>query len=152
MRKRCNFLLSSFVIIYLVCFYDVNETNVNYEKLCFSKGGLPLQQGSLKKIFRVGDCLKSGRGFLKKAVGTSKEIYSVYPSPPLVSAGGVLSVRLFKGVAVVSLKKTKLWNINDKKIYKQMFFSVITENLNWNILIKNLVSFNRWNGVKDEKF
>ena len=65
---------------------------------------------------------------------------------------GVLSVRLFKGVAVVSLKKTKLWNINDKKIYKQMFFSVITENLNWNILIKNLVSFNRWNGVKDEKF
>ena len=33
-----------------------------------------------------------------------------------------------------------------------MFFSVITENLNWNILIKNLVSFNRWNGVKDEKF
>ena len=33
-----------------------------------------------------------------------------------------------------------------------MFFSVITENLNWNILIKNLVSFNRWNGVKDENF
>ena len=31
-------------------------------------------------------------------------------------------------------------------------FSLSTENLNWNILIKNLVSFNRWNGVKDEKF
>ena len=33
-----------------------------------------------------------------------------------------------------------------------MFFCVINENLNWDILIKNLVSFNRWTGVKDEKF
>ena len=33
-----------------------------------------------------------------------------------------------------------------------MVFSVITKNLNWNILTKNLVTFKRWDGVKDEKF
>ena len=32
-----------------------------------------------------------------------------------------------------------------------MFFFVITKNLNWEILTKNLVTFKRWNGVKDEK-
>ena len=31
------------------------------------------------------------------------------------------------------------------------FFSVITKNLNWEILTKNLVTFKRWDGVKDEK-
>ena len=33
-----------------------------------------------------------------------------------------------------------------------MFFSVITKNLNWEILTKNLVTFitfKRWDGVKD---
>ena len=30
-----------------------------------------------------------------------------------------------------------------------MFFSVITKN--WDILTKNLVTFKRWYGVKDEK-
>ena len=33
-----------------------------------------------------------------------------------------------------------------------MFFSVITKNLNREILTKNLVTFKRWDGVKDEKF
>ena len=33
-----------------------------------------------------------------------------------------------------------------------MFLSVITKNLNWEILTKNLVTFKRWDGVKDEKF
>ena len=33
-----------------------------------------------------------------------------------------------------------------------MFFSVITENLNWEILTDNLVPFKRWDGVKDGKF
>ena len=28
-----------------------------------------------------------------------------------------------------------------------MFFSVITKNLNWEILIKNLVTFKRWDGI-----
>ena len=33
-----------------------------------------------------------------------------------------------------------------------MFFSVITKNLNWEILTTNLVTFERWNGAKNEKF
>ena len=33
-----------------------------------------------------------------------------------------------------------------------MFFSIITKNLSWEILTKNLVTFKRWDGVKDEKF
>ena len=33
-----------------------------------------------------------------------------------------------------------------------MFFSVINKNLNWEILTKNLVTFKRWEGVKDENF
>ena len=31
-----------------------------------------------------------------------------------------------------------------------MFFSVITKNLNCEILTKNLVTFKRWDGLKDE--
>ena len=33
-----------------------------------------------------------------------------------------------------------------------MFFSVITKNLNWEMLAQNLVTFKIWYGVKDEKF
>ena len=33
-----------------------------------------------------------------------------------------------------------------------MFFFVITKILNWEILTKNLVTFKRWDVVKDEKF
>ena len=33
-----------------------------------------------------------------------------------------------------------------------MFFFVITRNLNCEILTKNLGTFKRWYGVKDEKF
>ena len=33
-----------------------------------------------------------------------------------------------------------------------MFFSVITKNLKWVILTKSLVTFKRWDGVKDRKF
>ena len=32
-----------------------------------------------------------------------------------------------------------------------MFFSVITKNLTWEILTKNLVTFKRWDTGKDEK-
>ena len=39
-----------------------------------------------------------------------------------------------------------------KKVYKQMFFSVIAKNLNWEIFTKNLVTFKRWDVVNDEKF
>ena len=33
-----------------------------------------------------------------------------------------------------------------------MFLPLITKNLNWEILTKNLVTFKRWDGVKHEKF
>ena len=33
-----------------------------------------------------------------------------------------------------------------------MFLPLITKNLNWEILTKKLVTFKRWDGVKDEKF
>ena len=32
-----------------------------------------------------------------------------------------------------------------------MFFSVLSKNLNWEILTKNLVTIKRWDRVKDEK-
>ena len=34
----------------------------------------------------------------------------------------------------------------------KMFCSVITRNLNREMLNENLVTFKRWNGVKDKKF
>ena len=37
------------------------------------------------------------------------------------------------------------------KVYQQKYFSVITKNSNWEILTKNLVTFKRKNGVRDEK-
>ena len=39
-----------------------------------------------------------------------------------------------------------------KDVYMQKLFSVIIKNLNWEILTMNLVTFKRWDGVKDEKF
>ena len=35
---------------------------------------------------------------------------------------------------------------------KMFIFCVLTKNLNWEILTKNLVIVDRWDGVKDEKF
>ena len=49
-------------------------------------------------------------------------------------------------------KGAKCEVFNDKKVYKKMFFSVITKNLDWKILTKNLVTFKRWDEFKDEKF
>ena len=40
---------------------------------------------------------------------------------------------------------------NDKKNDKQMFFSVVTKNWNWEVLTKNLVTSKRYDGVKDEQ-
>ena len=39
-----------------------------------------------------------------------------------------------------------------KKIINNKMFIAITENLNFQILTKNLVTFKRQDGVKDEKF
>ena len=33
-----------------------------------------------------------------------------------------------------------------------MIFPVITKNLNWEILTKNLITYKRWDEVKDENF
>ena len=33
-----------------------------------------------------------------------------------------------------------------------MSFSFIGKNLKWEVLTKNLVTFKRWDGVKDEKY
>ena len=39
------------------------------------------------------------------------------------------------------------------KVYEvKMFFTIVTKNLNWEIFTKNLITFIRWNGIKDEKF
>ena len=51
--------------------------------------------------------------------------------------------------------KLKSEIFNEKKKKKKLetkTFSVKTNNLNWDILTKNLVIFRRWHVVKDEKF
>ena len=42
--------------------------------------------------------------------------------------------------------------IKNKLKNKLKLFSVITKNFNWEILIKNLVTFKSWDRVKDKKF
>ena len=40
-----------------------------------------------------------------------------------------------------------------KNFYKQKcFFSALTKNLNFQFLIKNLVTFKRWDWIKNDKF
>ena len=56
---------------------------------------------------------------------------------------------LFLGSRSFYIKKLNPEIFNEKKFYKQKHF--ITKNLNWEILTKNLVTFKRWDGVKDEK-
>ena len=46
----------------------------------------------------------------------------------------------FRGLQL-SHKKSEIFN--DKNVYKQKYFSVITKNSNWQILPKNLVTFKR---------
>ena len=38
-----------------------------------------------------------------------------------------------------------------KKFIHENVFSVITRNINWEIVTKYLVTFKTWNGVNDEK-
>ena len=61
---------------------------------------------------------------------------------------------LFQGGCSFYIKNNVNFEIfNEKNVCEQkMIFSVITKNLNWEILTKNLVAFKRWDGVKDEKF
>ena len=39
-----------------------------------------------------------------------------------------------------------------RKAFKEKYFPVITKNLYREILTKNLVTFEIWDGIKDEKF
>ena len=49
--------------------------------------------------------------------------------------------------------KLKSEIFNDKEsLQTKMFFSVITKDLNWEILTKNLITFKRWQEVKEENF
>ena len=41
--------------------------------------------------------------------------------------------------------------IDKKSLQTKIFFSVKTKNSNWEILVNNLVTFKKWDGVKDEK-
>ena len=47
--------------------------------------------------------------------------------------------------------KSEIFN-SRKCLYTKMLFSVITKNLDWEIVAKNLVTFKRWDGVKYQKF
>ena len=60
----------------------------------------------------------------------------------------------FREVAVFTKKKklkSKIFNVK-KSLLTNFFFSVITSNLKWEILTLNLVTFKRWDEVKDENF
>ena len=50
------------------------------------------------------------------------------------------------------IKKLESEIFNYKKDYEQKVFSVITKNLNLEILTKNLAIFKRWDEVTDDKF
>ena len=56
--------------------------------------------------------------------------------------------------SIKSKLKSEIFNEKKKKkkLETKTCFSVKTNNLNWDILTKNLVIFRRWHVVKDEKF
>ena len=69
--------------------------------------------------------------------------------------GGLLRKRrmtLFReGCSFYIKNKLKSEILNGKKVNLNFFFSVATKNLNWVILtFKNLVTFERWDRVKDK--
>ena len=58
-----------------------------------------------------------------------------------------------RGFSFYMKNKLKTELFKDKKSLQiKMLFFVITKNLNWEILTKNLISFKRWDGAKYEKF
>ena len=58
----------------------------------------------------------------------------------------------FSGGEVATFRFLYKHYLMTKKVFKHKCFSFITKNLNWKRLTKNLVTFKRCNGVKDEKF
>ena len=71
------------------------------------------------------------------------------PHPPLSLWGGGRA----EGYSFYIKSKLKSELFNNEKAYKQKnVFSVLTKNLNWEILTKSLLTFKTWDGIKDEKF
>ena len=59
----------------------------------------------------------------------------------------------FRGCTFDIKNKLKSEMFNDKKSFlTEMFASVITKNLKWETLTKNLLTFKGWNGINDENF
>ena len=81
--------------------------------------------------------------------GTMNNFFSTFRERLLGKRGWVT---FFRGGCSFYKKKIKPEILNDKKkIYKQKCFSVTINNLKWEILTKNLVTFKRWDGFKDER-
>ena len=60
---------------------------------------------------------------------------------------------LYVGCSFYTKNKLKSQIFNYKKSSSaKMFFSVTTMNINREILTKNLVTFKKWDEIKDEKF
>ena len=71
-----------------------------------------------------------------------------HPPPPFFFVGGRA-----EGYSFYIKSKLKSELFNNEKGYKQKnVFSVLTKNLNWEILAKSLLTFKKWDGIKDEKF
>ena len=67
---------------------------------------------------------------------------------PNFQKGELDRISIFRGGCNFYIKnKLKFEIFNDKK---SLFFSVITKNVNWEILTKNLATFKRWDELKDE--
>ena len=92
-----------------------------------------------RRLLKLFECLSS-----------SLWPYLFTVSIPL-SAGGVEPPTKFSRKVGGFPGSQFLDGVAGKEGVERMFFSVITNNLNWEIVIKNLVTFKRWDGVKDEK-
>ena len=57
-----------------------------------------------------------------------------------------------EGSYLLHKNKLKSEILNNKSNYKPKCLSAITKNLNWQVFTKNLVTFKRLDGVKDEKY
>ena len=79
----------------------------------------------------------------------------MHPFPLSAGEGGLSLLPNFQkgGLGRISVFRdfNETLTLMTEKIYKQkMFFSILTKNLNREILIKNLVTFKRRNWIKDE--
>ena len=128
---------------------------------------LKTSMASLAKWLSV--CELNGCGFESCCCHLNKFAVSQCPPPFLLGEGEELSlspnflevgcwkrgIDFFQGGYSFYIKnklKSEIFNVYKKKVYEQKCFSVITKNLNWEVLIKNLVTAKRWDAVKDETF